>query len=139
MKKRSVASDAAHASKSKSDNNINGFASSSIQDIYAFLKSDEQGGGAALPGRGEEPSAARRGAGRGAAGGRGGPRGAAAAAGHQVAPRGARAALREPGRAAAARRRRGGGLGRARRRRAPPERAEEGRAREPAHRGPVGR
>merc|ERR1719353_1082236 len=29
---------------------INGFATSSIQDIYAFLKSDEQGGGAALPG-----------------------------------------------------------------------------------------
>jgi len=28
---------------------INGFASSSIQDIYAFLKSDEQGGGATLP------------------------------------------------------------------------------------------
>jgi len=50
MKKRSVASDAARASKSKSDNNINGFASSSIQDIYAFLKSDEQGGGATLPG-----------------------------------------------------------------------------------------
>jgi len=29
---------------------INGFATSSIQDIYAFLKSDDQGGGAALPG-----------------------------------------------------------------------------------------
>jgi len=34
---------------SKPSDSIHGFASSSIQDIYAFLKSDDQGGGASLP------------------------------------------------------------------------------------------
>lgn len=34
----------------KPQDGISGFASSSIQDIYAFLKSDEQGGGVKLPG-----------------------------------------------------------------------------------------
>jgi hypothetical protein len=38
-------------SREKPQGGINGFASSSIQDIYAFLKSDEQGGGGVqLPG-----------------------------------------------------------------------------------------
>jgi len=48
MAQRSPDADATPAQKP--GDGINGFASSSIQDIYAFLKSDEQGGGAALPG-----------------------------------------------------------------------------------------
>jgi hypothetical protein len=47
---RSVPEEKPAAGKKPQDG-INGFASSSIQDIYAFLKSDEQGGGGAqLPG-----------------------------------------------------------------------------------------
>jgi hypothetical protein len=45
---RSASPDAAPAHKV--GDGINSFASSSIQDIYAFLKSDEQGGGSTLPG-----------------------------------------------------------------------------------------
>merc|ERR1719352_1766360 len=49
-KTKSAPSVSAPASSKGENNNINGFASSSIQDIYAFLKSDDQGGGASLPG-----------------------------------------------------------------------------------------
>merc|ERR1719181_2214889 len=50
MASRSPQPDATAAQVQKPADGINGFASSSIQDIYAFLKSDDQGGGAALPG-----------------------------------------------------------------------------------------
>jgi len=47
---RSPQDDARETQDQKPGNGINGFASSSIQDIYAFLKSDDQGGGVSLPG-----------------------------------------------------------------------------------------
>merc|ERR1719181_1361365 len=50
MASRSPQPDATAAQVQKPADGINGFASSSIQDIYAFLKSDDQAGGAALPG-----------------------------------------------------------------------------------------
>merc|ERR1719181_2642614 len=50
MASRSPQPDATATPAQKPADGINGFASSSIQDIYAFLKSDDQAGGAALPG-----------------------------------------------------------------------------------------
>merc|ERR1719440_644290 len=47
---RSPRTDAQTTDDEKPADGINGFATSSIQDIYAFLKSDEQGGGSSLPG-----------------------------------------------------------------------------------------
>lgn len=47
---RSPSTDAQTTEDKKPADGINGFATSSIQDIYAFLKSDEQGGGSNLPG-----------------------------------------------------------------------------------------
>lgn len=48
MSHRSPQADATQDKKAAGG--IDGFASSSIQDIYAFLKSDDQGGGASIPG-----------------------------------------------------------------------------------------
>jgi len=50
VENRSPQADAQTDQAKKSAGGIDGFATSSIQDIYAFLKSDDQGGGASLPG-----------------------------------------------------------------------------------------
>jgi len=50
VEKRSPQANAQTDQAKKSAGGIDGFASSSIQDIYAFLKSDDQGGGSSIPG-----------------------------------------------------------------------------------------
>lgn len=50
MSRRSAQTEATAAQGQKPADGINGFASSSIQDIYAFLKSDDQSGGSEIAG-----------------------------------------------------------------------------------------